>query len=164
MREVQKKELLLLKFILRKEDQDMGPDSGITIKIPPTEVIRFMDRIGRTVDDYSTDDLINSPTETMEIDRLMGIPIVEMDLGKILEFFLVRHLDKDGTFFKVILPVDPNPYNLEIRHLEYQMLTQTLVLLLTNKNFRKATTKHQQTWFASPPLMIALTSYQNFVR
>ena len=46
----------------------MGPDSGITIKILPTELIRNMGKTIRTVDDYSTDDQINSSTETMEID------------------------------------------------------------------------------------------------
>ena len=55
MRELQKKELPLLK-IIKKEDQTLSPDSGITIKIPPTKLIRIRDRIIRTVDDRLTDD------------------------------------------------------------------------------------------------------------
>ena len=108
MKELQKKELLLRKIIIKKEDQAMGPDSGITIKIPPTELIRIMDRTTRTVDECLTNDQIKSPTETMEIDRIMGISIVKLELGEIMEIFLVRHLDKDGTFLKVILSVDFN--------------------------------------------------------
>ena len=123
-----------------------------------------MDRTTRTVDDYLTDDQTNSPTETMEIERTMGISIVKVELGEILETSLVRHLDKDGTSLKVILSVDLNPFNREIRHLEDQMVTRPLVPPLTNKNFRTAIIKHQRTWFVSPPLMIALTHYQNFVR
>ena len=57
----------------KKEDQAMGPDSGTTIRIFPTELIRIMDKIIRTVDDRLTDDQINSPTETMKIDRMMEI-------------------------------------------------------------------------------------------
>ena len=164
MREPQGKELPLLKIIIKKEDQAMGRDSRITIKFFPTEINRIMDRTTRTVDDYSTDDQINSPTDAMEIDRIIGISVIKVELGEIMETFLVRHLDKDGTFLRVILSVDLNLFNLESRNLEGQMVTQTLVLLLTNKNFRKATFKHQQTWFASPLLMTALTNYRNFVR
>ena len=68
MRELQKKELPLLKIITRKEDQAMGPGSGIATKILTTELILIMDRIIRTVDDHSTEDQINSPLETTEID------------------------------------------------------------------------------------------------
>ena len=87
-----------------------------------------------------------------------------MEFGEIMEIFLVHHQDKDGTFLKVIPSADLNLFNLEIRHLEDQTVTQPLVLLLTNKNFPKATINHQRTWFVLPPLMIALTNYQNFVR
>ena len=163
MRELQRKELPLLKIIIKKEDQAMDRDSGITTKIFPTEII-LMDRTTRTVDDYSTDDQINSPIDTMEIDQILGISVFKVELGEIMETFLVRHLDKDGTFLKVILSVDLNLFNLEFRHLEGQMVTQTLVPLLTNKSFRKTTIRHLQTWFASPLLMNALTNYQNFVR
>ena len=142
----------------------MDPDNGIIIETLLTDLVPIIDRRTRTVDDYLTDDQINSPTETMEIDRIMGISIVKVELGKIMEIFLVRHLDKDGTFLKVILSADPNLFNLEVRHLEDQTVTQTLVPLLANKNFRKPTIKHQRTWFASPLLMIALTNYRNFVR
>ena len=100
----------------------------------------------------------------MEIDRIMGISIVKVELGEIMKIFLVHPLDKDGTFLKVILSVDLRLFSLEIRHLENQMLTQSLVPLLTNRNFRKATIKHQRTWFVSPPLMIASTYHQAFVR
>ena len=55
------------------------------------------------------------------------------------------------------------PFSLEIRHLVDQMLTQSLVPLM-NRNFRKATIKHQRTWFVSPLRMIALMNYRNFVR
>ena len=44
----------------------MGPDIGIIIRILPTELIRSMDKIIRTVDDRLTDDQINSQTETIE--------------------------------------------------------------------------------------------------
>ena len=94
----------------------------------------------------------------------MGISIVKVELGEIKEIFLVHHLDKDETFLKVNLPVDLTPFSLEFRHLEDQMLTQSLVPPFMNRNFRKATIKHQRTWFVSPPLMIALMNYQNFVR
>ena len=89
---------------------------------------------------------------------------LKVELGEIMEIFLVRHLDKDATFLKVTLSVDLNPFNLEIHHLEDQMVTRPLVPLLRNKNFRKATIKHQRTLFVSPPRMITLTNYQNFVR
>ena len=164
MKELQKKELLLHKIMIKKEDQAMGPDSGITIRILPTELIRITDRIIRTVDDRLTDDQINCPTEKMEIDRIMEISITKVELGEIMEIFLVHHQDKDGTFLKGNVSADPNLFNLEIRHLEDQTVTQPLVPLLMKKIFRKTEIKHQQTWFASPPLMIVLTNYQNFIR
>ena len=133
----------------------MDPDNGITIKTLLTDLIPIMDRIIRTVDDRLTDDPINPPTETMKIDRISEIAITKMELGEITVIFLVRHLDTDGTFLKVFLSADPNLFNLEIRHSEDQTVAQTLVPLLTNKNFRKPTIKHQRTWFASQPLMIA---------
>ena len=122
-----------------------------------------MDRIIRTVNDRLTDDQINSPTKTMKIDRIMEISTTEMELGEKMVIFLVHHQDKDGTFLKVILSAYLKLFNLEIRHLADHTVTQPLVPLLTNKNFRKATIKHQRTCFASPPLMIALTNDQNFV-
>ena len=94
----------------------------------------------------------------------MGISIVKVELGEIMQIFLVHHLDKTGTSLKVILSLDLNSFNREVRHLEDQMVTRPLVPPLTNKNFRKAIIKHQRTWFVSPPLMIALTYYQTFVR
>ena len=118
----------------------------------------------RAVDDYLTDDQIKFPKEMVEIDQLTEIIIIKMELGKKMAIFLVRHQDRDGIFHKAILSADLNLSNLEIRHLEDQMETQPLVLLLTNKKFRKAKIKHQRTWFVSQPLMIALTHYQNFVR
>ena len=48
----------------------MGPDSGITTQTLPTDLSSIMDRIIKTVDDHLTDDQINSPTETMKIDRI----------------------------------------------------------------------------------------------
>ena len=142
----------------------MDPDNGITTKTLLTDLIPIMDRMIRTVDDRLTDDPINPPTETMKIDRISEITITTMELGEITVIFLVRHLDKDGTFLKVILSANPKLFNLEIRHLEDQTLTQTLVAFLTNKNSRKRTIKHQRTWFASLPLMIELRNYRNFVR
>ena len=84
----------------------MGADSEITLKILPTELLRNMDRIIRTVDDRLTDDQINSPTETIKIDRIMEITTAKMNLGEIMEIFLVLHQDKDGTFYKVILSAE----------------------------------------------------------
>ena len=116
------------------------------------------------MDDHLTDDQINSTTETIETELIMGISLVKVGLGETMEIFLALHLDTDGTPFEEILSVDLNPFNREIRHLGDQMVTQPIVLPLTNKNFLKTTIRHQQTWFASPPLMIVLTNYQNFVR
>ena len=164
MKELQKKEFHLPKIIIKKEDQAMDPDNGITIKTLVTDLIPIIGRRTRTVDDYWTGDQTKSLIGTMEIDRIMGISIVKVELGEIMKSFLVHPLDKDGTFLKVILSVDLSLFSLESRHLEDQMLTQSLVPLLTNRNFRKATIKHQRTWFASPPLMIVLTNYQNSVR
>ena len=147
----------------KKEDQAIDPDSGI-IKTLLTDLVPIMGRTTRTVDDHLTDDQTNSPTETREIDRIMGISIVKVELGETMEIFLARHLDKGGTSLKVFRCVDPNLFNRGIRHLEDQIVTQPLVPPLTNKNIRKAIIKHQRMWFASPPLMIALTNYQNFVR
>ena len=96
----------------KKEDQAMNPDNGIIIKTLPTDLTPIMDRRTRTVDEYLTNDQINSPTETMEIDRIMGISIVKVELGEIIEIFLVRHLNKDGTFLKVIPAVDLRFFNL----------------------------------------------------
>ena len=164
MKELQKKELHLPKIIIKKEDQAMDPDNGITIKTLLTDLIPIMGRRTRTVDNFWTDDQTNSLIRTMEIDQIMGISIVKVELGEIMKISLVHPLDKDGTYLKVILSVDLSLFSLEIRHLEDQMLTQSLVPLPTNRNFRKATTKHQRTWFVSPPLMIVLTYYQIFVR
>ena len=142
----------------------MDPDNGITIKTLLTDLIPIMGRRTRTVEDYWTGDQTNSLIRTMEIDRIMGISIVKVELGEIMKIFLVHPLDKDGTFLKVILSVDLSLFSLEIRHSQDQMLTQSLVLLLTNRNFRKATIKHQRKWLVSLPLMIASTYYQTFVR
>ena len=70
MKELQKKELHLHKITIKKEDQAMDSDNGIIIKTLLTDLIPIMDRRNRTVDDYLTDALTNSPTETMEIDRI----------------------------------------------------------------------------------------------
>ena len=56
MKELQKKELLLHKIIIKNEDQAMGLDRRITIRILPTELIRITDRIFRTVDGRLIDD------------------------------------------------------------------------------------------------------------
>ena len=141
----------------------MDPDNGITIKTLLTDLIPIMGRRTRTVEDYWTGDQTNSLIRTMEIDRMMGISIVKVELGEIMKIFLVHPLGKDGTFLKEILSVDLSRFSLKIRHLEDQKLPQSLVPL-TNRNFRKATIKHQRTWFVSPPLMIVLTFYQTFVR
>ena len=164
MKELQKKELLLHKITIKKEAQAMDPDNGIIIKTLLTDLILIMDRRTGAVGDYLTDDQINSPTETMEIDQITEIIIITIELGEIMAIILVRHQDRDGIFHKAILSADPNLFKQEIRHLEDQTVTQTLVRNLTNKNFRKPTIKHQRTWFASPPPMIALTNYRNFVR
>ena len=142
----------------------MSPDSGITIRIFPTEQIRTMDRIIGTVDDRLTNDQSNSPTETMKIGRLMEVSITKMKLGEILEIFLIHHQDKNGTFLKEIPSADLNLFNLEVRHLEDQTVTQPLVPLLANKNFRKTTIKQRRRWSVSRPLMIALTNYETLVR
>ena len=147
------------KRVIKEEDQAMDPDNGVTIKTLLTDLIPIMGRRTRTVDDFWTCDQTNSLTGTMKIDRIMGISIVKVELGEIMKIFLVHPLGKDGTFLREILSVDLSRFSLEIRHLEDQMLTQSLVPLLTNRNFRKATIKHQRTWFVSPPLMIALTYY-----
>ena len=96
----------------------MDPDNGITIKTLHTDLIPIMGRRTRTVDDHLSDDQINSPTETMEVDRIMGNSKVKVELGETTEIFFVHHLDKDGTFLKVILSIDLSPFSLEIRHLE----------------------------------------------
>ena len=75
----------------------------------------------------------------------MGIPIARVATGETMEIFHVHHQDKDGTFLKAIPSADLNQFNQEIRHSEDQMVTQPLVLLPTNKNFLKATIKHQRT-------------------
>ena len=158
MKEQQKKELLLHKIIIKKEDQAMGPDNGTITKIPFTDIIHIMDRMTKTVDDRLTDDQINSPTETMEIDPITEISAIKIERGETMGTFLVHPQDKDGTFLKVILSADLNLFNHGIRHSEGKTITPPLVPLPTNKNFLKATIKHQQTWFVSPPLMIAITS------
>ena len=145
----------------------MGLDSEKTMRILLTELIHIMDRKIRTVDDRLSDDEINFPTETTKIDRIMEITITKMELGEIMEIFLVRHQDKVRTFHKVILSADFSLSILEVRHLEDQTIIQPLIPLLMNKNFRnfrKVTINHQRAWFASSPLMIALTNYQDFVR
>ena len=141
----------------------MDPDNGITIKTLLTDLIPIMGRRTRTLEDYWTGDQTNSLIRTMEIDRMMGISIVKVELGEIMKIFLVHPLGKDGTFLKEILSVNLSRFSLKIRHLEDQNQPQSLVPL-TNRNFRKATIKHQRTWFVSPPLMIVLTYYQTFVR
>ena len=127
------KELLLHKIIIKKEDQTMGLDSEITITILTTELIRIADRIIRTVDDCLTDDQINSPTETMEIDRIMGISITKVELGELMEFSFVHDQDKDRSFLKVTLSAISNIFILGSRHLEDQTVTRPLVPFLTNK-------------------------------
>ena len=164
MKELLKKELLLHKIIIKKEDRAMDPDNGITIKILLIDLVPIMGKTTRTVDDHLTDDQINSSTEMMETGLIMEISIVKVELGETIEIFLARHLDMAGTSHKETLSVDFNPFNREIRPFEDQMVTQPIILPLTNKNFRKTTIRHQQTWFASPPLMIVLTNYQNSVR
>ena len=99
---------------MKNEDEAMGPDRGITIRILPTELIRITDRIIRTVDGRVTDDSIISPTETMEIDRIMEISITKLELGEIMEIFLVHHQEKDKTFLKVILSANPYLFNQKI--------------------------------------------------
>ena len=120
----------------KKEDQAMSPESGITIRNLHTELIRIMDSIIRTVDDRFTDYQIISPIETMKSGRIMQISTTKMEIGELLEIFLVHHQDKDETFLKVIHSTDLNLFNLEIRHVEDQKVTQTLVPLLEDKNFR----------------------------
>ena len=141
----------------------MGPDRRIATRILPTELIRVMHRIIRTVNDRLTDDQINSPTKTMKIDRIMEFAITKMGHGETMEIFLTRHHDKDEIFHKVSLFADLNLFNIEIRHLEDQTVIQPLVPLLINKSFRQLTINPQRTWSALPPLKIALPNCQNFV-
>ena len=68
MKELQKKELLLHKITIKREDQAMDPDNGIIVEILLTDLVSIMYRRTRTVDDCLSDDQINSPTETMVID------------------------------------------------------------------------------------------------
>ena len=82
----------------------MGPDSGITIRILAAELIRTMDGLIGTVDDRLTDDKINSPTELMKIDRILGFTITKMDLGKKMAIFLARHKPRTGRFTKYFFP------------------------------------------------------------
>ena len=73
------------------EDQTIGPDSRITIRILLVELIHITDKIIRTEDDLLVDGQINSPREVMEINRIMEITVTEMELGEVMEFFRVRH-------------------------------------------------------------------------
>ena len=83
MKKLQEKELHLPKIIIKKEDQAMDPDNGVTIKTLLTGLIPIMGRRTCTVDDFWTGDQTNSLTGTMEIDRIMGISMVKMELGEI---------------------------------------------------------------------------------
>ena len=76
-----------------------------------------MDRIIRNVDD---DDQINSSLETIKLDRILEIAITKRELGKILEIFLVRHQDMNGTFLSIILSTDLSPSSPEPCHLQDQ--------------------------------------------
>ena len=99
----------------------------------------------------------------MKTDRVIENNKTKMELGEIMEIYLIHHQVKDGTFHKVILSADRKLYNRETRHLDNQTVIQPLVPLLKNKKFRKVTINLQRTWSASPTLMIALTNSQNFV-
>ena len=138
MKELQKKELLLPKILIENEDQAMGPDSGIATTILLTELIHIMDSIIRTEDDHLIDGHINSPTEVKKIYRIMEITVTKMELGEVMEIFRVHPQDKDETFQEEMHFANVNLLKLGNHHLEDQMIIQSLVPLLLNKNFRKA--------------------------
>ena len=116
----------------------MGPDSGTTTTILLTELIHIMDSIIRTEYDHLIDGHIISPTEVKKIYRIMEITVTKMELGEVMEIFRVHRQDEDETFHEEIHFANVNLLNLGNHHLEDQMIIQSLVPLLLNKNFRKA--------------------------
>ena len=164
MRELKKKQILLRPIIMKNKDQTKGHESGRTIRILLTELNEIMDRIIKSTDDHLTNGQINSPTEMMEIDRMKEITRTKMKFSETMEFFPVAHQGKGGTFHSVTNSGEFSLSHLKIHHLEDETVTQPLVLHHTNRTFREALINPQRTWFASPQLMNASTSYRNFAR
>ena len=163
MTELQKKELLLLKIIIIK-----GPSHG------SGQWNNSQNASYRTIS-YSGQDSKNRGrsfnrrskhflNRNEENRSNIGNYSIQNGTWRNNGFFLVHQQDQDGALHTVFRYAHLNLFNLEIHLLEDQTVIQPIVPPLTNKNFRKVATKHQRKWFASPPLMIAITNYENSVR
>ena len=76
----------------------MGQNSGTTIGMLPTEPYRNKGRIIGTADGQLTAEQTNSPTEKMEIGRIMAITKTKMELGEIMKVFSFAIQTRTGFY------------------------------------------------------------------
>ena len=187
MKEVQKKKSPSLKTITKNEDQIMDQNNGLEAKISKGETwilltidlgehlllptrIYLQDQtlhMGITIrimEDRMINAKISHSTETMETDLGTDLSTTRMGTGETMEIFLVLRRLKEETSHKTTSIANRELPNLLILRSADLTIELRLVLLPTNKNFRKTITRQHLMWFVSPQPTMLLTKYQIFAR
>ena len=129
--------------------QDQTLHIGITIRIMEDRMINAK---------------IRQSTETMEIDLETDLSTTRMGTGETMEIFLVLRRLKEETSHKTTSIANQELTNLKTLPSADLTIELRLVLLLTNKIFRKTITRQNLMWFVSPQPTILLTEYQILAR
>ena len=129
--------------------QDQTLHMGITIRIMKDRMINAK---------------ISHSTETMEIDLETDLSATRKGTRETMEIFLVLRRLKEETSHKTTSIANQELTNLITLRSADLTAELRLVLLPTNKNFRKTITRQHLMWFVSPQPTILLTKYQIFGR
>ena len=176
-----------LKTITENEDQIMDQNNRLEVKISKGET-RILLRIDlgehlllptriylpdqtlhkgitiRITEDRMINAKISHSRETMETDLETNLSTTRMGTGKTMENFLVLRRLKEETSHKTYSIANRELTNLIILLCADLSIELRLVLLPTNKNFRKTITRQDLMWFVSPQPTMLLTKYQIFAR
>ena len=107
---------------------------------------------------------INHSLKMMGIDPEMHISAIGMEAGETLEIFLVLHRLKGEIAHRTILTTNEELVNLTIVLSADLTINRRVVSDLTNRNFRKTSTRRHRMWSALLQPMIPLLGYQIFAR
>ena len=176
-----------LKTITKNDDQIMDQNNGLEAKISKgeTRILLMIDlgehlllptriylqhqilQVGITIrlmEDRMINAKISHSTEMMETDLETDLSTTRMGTGEAIEIFLVLRRLKEKTSRKTTSIANQELINLITLRSADLTIELRLVLLPTNKNFRKTITTQHLMWFVSPQPTILLTKYQTFAR
>ena len=145
-------------------------NDGSRRKLPlPTRVSRpgqilHIGTTVRTTEDHIINAQIIHSIETMEIDLEMNFSTTRMGTGETTDIFPVLRRLKGETSHKKIPIANQEMTNLITLRSADLTIELRLVLLPTNKNFRKTITRQHLMWFVSPQQTIPITNCRMFAR